>query len=413
MKPEQTTLVPSVPSVPVVIDGHAVLVPTIPDQERRVARVKQYHKELLRTSQDQAMVAGLAGAELLLMKAQLPHKFFTPFVEQHFGTEVTLRSCQRYMAVVKDLIAKNATVSLLLEQATGEGGLNGDRREQYLLAWHEFADGKTITSLMRDCGAIRDPKEAKKHPRKEANPIATEEEQTRQANEHWCMIAADVELALENYERCTPETRDRVMIAFLKITKLDRSLGKGKRRKSQISDLKSQIVEGKQYYRGYRNPEGLITVLVANAEPPEECKERTDEFPANTLEHAMRQAKVLFAARQRGPKQETWIAYRTADGAIFATRGEKFPPAEDWGKGTQYEGPFNASGQDHANAKARMLFAPLKRLMAPAQKKQWKAEQKKSGAKPSRMSPDARAKLAAAARNRWAEAVDQKKGATK
>lgn len=135
------------------------------DQSSRIQRIKDLHAAVADNAKVSVKSAMLCGFELTVLKAITPHGQFLSLCETQFP-ELHKRTGRNYMALLEVARSKKETVSLLLTEAIAapQKQLPAPKEEILLDAFHDFADGGTITDLYRAAGVIRPPQKQKHHP---------------------------------------------------------------------------------------------------------------------------------------------------------------------------------------------------------------------------------------------------------
>jgi hypothetical protein len=169
-------------------------------------RIASYHENGWRSAQQQFGYQFLAGVELHRAKAALAHGQFGKWIEENFSSgpcPLTDRTAQRYMKFAEELISKSKTVADLsakpLQITNGE--IPEKQKKAILDAVFEFADGKSVTEMMRDLGIIRPAKKQEYTAPKELT--ADEQAKAEEEQAHELIQAAIVAL------RCTLDDKTK------------------------------------------------------------------------------------------------------------------------------------------------------------------------------------------------------------
>jgi len=152
------------------------------DQAARVDRAKSYYAGMKTTAGKMGVYGFLFGLELRALKASTAgdHGQWMKFTAAHFPG-ILHRSITWFMDASAKLEAASnlnskghATLPTVGNiQLLADGSLPKPVEEKVQAAWHEFAEGKTVTQFLRNIGAIREKQPQEHHNPK---PRTTDEE---------------------------------------------------------------------------------------------------------------------------------------------------------------------------------------------------------------------------------------------
>lgn len=206
-----TALEPKNPTV-----GHlTVLPPENPAILKHIEALKVYDQGIRAAAEDIGSFVCFAGIELLGLKQVCAHGEFEKTCEQ-YAPEISRSARHRYMIVAQDFITKNPTVGHLVKNPPLIIDGKVEEKHKALIAkkWHDFADGRLITQIFRDTGAIRQPKQEKHTPAKEPSAKEKAEAEKAQAAQWLGAFRGKVRLYLDPdsklHKRLSKEQREEI-----------------------------------------------------------------------------------------------------------------------------------------------------------------------------------------------------------
>lgn len=135
--------------------------PALPQQDRRVATVVQYHQMAGNAAAQMAVAAAICGMELKAIKKELGHGLWDEWFAANLeGEGLSLRTAQRYMALadgIKDKALKNDTVSFLSLLDAAPSKLSDTQRERLSKSVAKATDGATLAELYQVHGIVKKP----------------------------------------------------------------------------------------------------------------------------------------------------------------------------------------------------------------------------------------------------------------
>jgi hypothetical protein len=196
------------------------------EQAQHVEAIKLYHGKFLESFGDQMGYAFLTGVELNALKETCEHGDFTE-LKKRFLPDVPTSSMGLYMKFATGMVSKFPTVGNLLPEA---GRFEGENRQKLLEAVHEVTDGKTLTEMYRETGALRPKKAKENHPAKELNPEEQLQAEIAQAEALVSALAGEILLSLEGdtLAKVKPASRKALLDAAIALTKKLRTFKKKK-----------------------------------------------------------------------------------------------------------------------------------------------------------------------------------------
>ncbi len=131
-------------------------------QAAGVDRAKAYHSAIRRTAEGVGIYTYLLGHQCIQLKDSLKHGEWGSFVATHL-TALSPRTIQFAMSAV-DQIRKSADLPVIGKvKLLSDGSVDKASEQEISAAWSEFAEGKTITEIMRGIGAIREKRLQEHH----------------------------------------------------------------------------------------------------------------------------------------------------------------------------------------------------------------------------------------------------------
>ena len=221
------------------------------DQAARVDRAKGYYSSIKGAADRMGVYGFLFGAELRGLKGTEvgDHGQWMKFTAAHFP-EITHRALNYFMEASAKLEAASNLPTVGNIKLLSDGSLPKPVEKQILTAWHDVADGKSVTEFLRAIGAIREKQPHQHHPIKPLSPdekIAAENAQADsllcQASNALMLISNDLAGKHGILSTRIPTKRWKEFLrTFVSVTKAIRPLTK---RKQSPAEKKESLAQKK------------------------------------------------------------------------------------------------------------------------------------------------------------------------
>jgi hypothetical protein len=191
--------------------------------------------------------AFLCGFVLNQAKDLLPHGQFEQWWQANLP-QLPKSTLHRYMdwaKFVESHLALSGQMSHV-GHLISNGELTKDLEDQIVNAVHDFADGKTMTAMLRDLSLIRQPKQKEYHPPKPSSPEEQVKEEIFMADETGRHLATELIMLSEDRDPSIPNmsdaVRDRLLDACVAVS-------------TRIRGMKRKVATPKQV----KKPRGLLS----------------------------------------------------------------------------------------------------------------------------------------------------------
>ena len=156
----------------------------------RVKRAKSYYAAIKDSADRMGAYGFLFGAELLALKESPmgEHGQWLKFTAENFP-DIPHRTITWFMDATSKLAAAANLPTVGNIKLLSDGSLPKPVEKQILTAWHDVADGKSVTEFLRAIGAIREKQPHQHHPIKPLSPDEKIAAENAQADSLLCQAS--------------------------------------------------------------------------------------------------------------------------------------------------------------------------------------------------------------------------------